>query len=349
MRRRFSGHESRLIQNDIQRERKIRPGASRSLYVVSRARYNPLTGLFPAHKLFHRGRMAQPLHYPQIGVLSTSPAVAIPRPYDPHDPHRLRRCHARACWPRPVSRGSPSPFPSVLMNRSNRNLLWGGFFAAIPLLAACNPATPRDSDTSTPPNPTIERAESLADAINKDDTLGVRQKVGEPNVLTLTDADQRQVLHLAAQRGNRTVINTLIGAGADVNKSGPDNGLTPLMIASHEGHVAAIEALIKGGAQVNLRGPAQQTALGMAVKEKKEEAVAALLAMGANATTLNAEGVSVLCDAVIDEQASIARALVAAGESPTVQCKGKTAQALAGTNTLLVDALATPRTKKTPE
>ena len=55
---------------------------------------------------------------------------------------------------------------------------------------------------------------------------------------------------LAAHKNlHKTVLATLLKAGADVN-SGRDDGCTPLFVAAAHGHEAVLVALLKAGAQM---------------------------------------------------------------------------------------------------
>jgi cytohesin len=58
-------------------------------------------------------------------------------------------------------------------------------------------------------------------------------------------------LHIAAQNGHEAVVQSLIEAGADVNKVN-DNGMTPLYVGAQEGHEAILQALIEAGADISM-------------------------------------------------------------------------------------------------
>jgi ankyrin repeat protein len=71
------------------------------------------------------------------------------------------------------------------------------------------------------------------------------------------------LLHLAAEIGNVTDIETLVAAGAKVNVVG-DIGNTPLHSAALCGRTAAVEKLLSLGADTALRNELGQTPLDVA-------------------------------------------------------------------------------------
>ena len=54
----------------------------------------------------------------------------------------------------------------------------------------------------------------------------------------------------ASTRGRVDVVESLIEAGADINKA-TKNGTTALIVASMEGHAATVKVLLQAGADVN--------------------------------------------------------------------------------------------------
>jgi ankyrin repeat protein len=61
-------------------------------------------------------------------------------------------------------------------------------------------------------------------------------------------------LHLAALAGDPSVIDALVGAGADPNAAEPSWGQTPLMVAAARGRPAAVRALLARGAKHGTAG-----------------------------------------------------------------------------------------------
>jgi ankyrin repeat protein len=89
-------------------------------------------------------------------------------------------------------------------------------------------------------------------------------------------------LSMAATNGSASMIEMLVGAGADVNAS-TSTGATPLMAASTSGSVDAVCALLGHGAFVNARETANgQTALMFAAWEDRADVITALVEHGAD-------------------------------------------------------------------
>jgi Ankyrin repeats (3 copies) len=82
--------------------------------------------------------------------------------------------------------------------------------------------------------------------------------------LTLTSAaaDQSQGLLAAAAKGETTLVETLIEAGAPV-EAADKNGRTPLMLAALHGHLDAVRALLAAGANPDARDKQGFTAFGL--------------------------------------------------------------------------------------
>jgi cytohesin len=89
-------------------------------------------------------------------------------------------------------------------------------------------------------------------------------------------------LLLAAQDNRLDVVTLLIGAGADVNKAGDDDGCTSLHMAAQKGHADAVDLLIAAGANVNATRADGATALSITLRHGHAEVVQKLRAAGAN-------------------------------------------------------------------
>jgi cytohesin len=87
-------------------------------------------------------------------------------------------------------------------------------------------------------------------------------------------------LHDAAHRGMDQVVQTLLGAGADVNRN--IDG-TPLFLAANNGYAQTVDALIEAGADVNATDKGGTTPLLVASSNGHGTIVAALLEAGADA------------------------------------------------------------------
>jgi ankyrin repeat protein len=89
-------------------------------------------------------------------------------------------------------------------------------------------------------------------------------------------------LAMAALYGHPALVGRLLEAGADAKSLGP-NGETMVMYAARNGRPDVITLFVEAGADVNAREPLRgTTALMWAVEQKNAEAVAALLAAGAD-------------------------------------------------------------------
>ena len=77
----------------------------------------------------------------------------------------------------------------------------------------------------------------------------------------LTPRKDDTVLTLAAGYGFCEAVDTLIRAGADMNKFCPETNRTPLMTATAKGYPETLKLLLKEGADVNLSNSDGHTAL----------------------------------------------------------------------------------------
>src|SRR5580692_1300206 len=87
------------------------------------------------------------------------------------------------------------------------------------------------------------------------------------SVLTLSSAlaaDQSGGLLAAAAKGETTLVQTLIQAGASL-EAADKNGRTPLMLAAQHGHVDTVRALLAAGAKLDARDKSGLTAYSLAL------------------------------------------------------------------------------------
>lgn len=104
--------------------------------------------------------------------------------------------------------------------------------------------------------------------------------------------DGRTALHVAArQPGTGTALETLLGAGANVNAR-DSRGVTPLMEAALAGDLRSMSLLVKHGAAINARRKNGHTALMAAVRSRGLEAVWFLVDRGADVNVQAEESVS---------------------------------------------------------
>jgi ankyrin repeat protein len=95
-------------------------------------------------------------------------------------------------------------------------------------------------------------------------------------------------LMMAAYKSNMTAVKALLAKGARVNQV----GWAPMHYAAAGGNAEIVELLLRHRAELDARTPHMQTALMLAAREGKEEAVSSLLAAGANALLKNGEGLT---------------------------------------------------------
>jgi len=110
---------------------------------------------------------------------------------------------------------------------------------------------------------------------------------GGANVNVLDNLNRTPLYH-AAQKGNPDVMRALINGGANIRLA--DNyGLTPLHVAaSISGKARAVEAILEGHREIiNLTTNDNSTALHLAAKNGKVEAIHALIRAGANINMTN--------------------------------------------------------------
>ena len=92
-------------------------------------------------------------------------------------------------------------------------------------------------------------ARALLDAVEANKVSEVVRLLGEgadPNHQWYwDDKDRRPPLHEACVNGNLTIIQLLVNAGADPNRSGGKFNMTPLHYACWSGHNAIVQYLIK--------------------------------------------------------------------------------------------------------
>jgi hypothetical protein len=88
-------------------------------------------------------------------------------------------------------------------------------------------------------------------------------------------------LEAAASNGHAKAVKTLIDGGATLDAQDHKYGGTALMAASAAGHLEVVRLLLVAGAKTNLRAKNGMSALGMAIKQGRDEVARALKEHGA--------------------------------------------------------------------
>jgi uncharacterized protein len=154
----------------------------------------------------------------------------------------------------------------------------------------------------------------LADAAMAADNTAMRSLLNQKVDVNVAQADGTTALHWAARHDDLETANLLIRAGANV-KAANRFGITPLALACTNGNAAIIEALLKGGPNggedansvVSVSG---DTALMLASRTGKTDAIAVLLNHGADVNKTNADGQTPLMWAAAAKNAGAVQLLV---------------------------------------
>jgi uncharacterized protein len=158
-------------------------------------------------------------------------------------------------------------------------------------------------------------------------------------------AADKPTLADAAEQRNRTLVSTLLRAGADVNATQVDGttalhwavynddaeiaalllksgakvnvtnryGVPPLSLACANGNAHLVKLLLDAGANANASRPGGETVLMTAARTGNLEAVKALLARGANVNAQERRNQTALMWAASEGHAAVVRALIEAG------------------------------------
>lgn len=134
---------------------------------------------------------------------------------------------------------------------------------------------------------------------------------------------------MAAKSGRNSVVQILIGAGADVNATGNNAALyksTSLHMAAQNGHVDVVKTLVGKGAHVNARMTIGTSSLFVAAENGKFDVVDFLLKSKAAVNFRNVHGVNAVGAAARGQHIPVIRRLVSSGGRVNVKMKkdGKT-------------------------
>ncbi|MCG8340757.1 MAG: ankyrin repeat domain-containing protein, partial [Cytophagales bacterium] len=170
-----------------------------------------------------------------------------------------------------------------------------------------------------PEDPTINERDKvdgstkLINAIKAGQVDEVKKLLEEGADVNLKDREGKAPLHWALEKGNRAIIDALLGeASIDVNNPDGD-GKTPLHYAAEQGDQVSIEKLLSKGASVDRRDKNDRTALHEAVEKGDKEVVKALLAAGATVNAKDKNGKTALHEAVAKGDTEVVKALLASG------------------------------------
>ena len=126
-------------------------------------------------------------------------------------------------------------------------------------------------------------------AIYRDDAGTVDLLIDRGADVTVKTREGISPLFMASLYGNAVIIESLLDAGADANEAGP-NTETPVMLAARNGNPDAIRTLIDAGADPNIAETVRgTTALMWAIEQRHSEAVAVLIAGGADVAVQTAD------------------------------------------------------------
>jgi cytohesin len=132
------------------------------------------------------------------------------------------------------------------------------------------------------------------------------------------NAGKSSALNLAANAGNRAMVEFLLGRGADINAKAWQ-GKTPLHTAVEEGFQAVTEVLLANKADVNAQDNSGDMPLHLAAQRGQKKIVQMLLAAGAAPNAENKPGRTPLSFAVGSGSLEAVKMLLAAGANPNLK------------------------------
>lgn len=129
------------------------------------------------------------------------------------------------------------------------------------------------------------------------------------------DQNARTPLHIAISKAFRGLVNVLLKAGADPNKTDSDwcNGL---YFATQAGDFIIMKEVCAKIQDPNFSGLTGLSPLHLTVSKGKVEFVEYMLKIGANPNSKDHKGRTPLMQAVIEEKLDIVKALLASGGNP---------------------------------
>jgi len=156
-------------------------------------------------------------------------------------------------------------------------------------------------------------AAELADAVMNHDQATAAALVKQKVDVNAAQADGTTALHWAARWDDVAAAELLVRAGANA-KAVNRFGMRPMALACTNGSAAMVELLLKAGEDANvIVSPDGDTALMMAARTGKVDAVRVLLDHGALVNGTNPRGQSPLMWAVSEKNAAAAKVLIERG------------------------------------
>ena len=164
----------------------------------------------------------------------------------------------------------------------------------------------------------------LVDAVEHRDTAAARALLREQVDVNTPQLDGATALHWAAHWDDLEIAGLLIRAGADVNAANDVvYGVTSLALAAVNGSAAMIEQLLNAGANANTALPTGETVLMTAARSGNVDAVAALLAHGADVSAREPSSEqTALMWAAAEDHSEVVGALLARGADVHAKSKG---------------------------
>ena len=162
------------------------------------------------------------------------------------------------------------------------------------------------------------------------DVRKVKALLAQGTDVNAADAYGMTLLHWAADKGHKDVVELLLAHGANVNAKELEHGISSLQYAAMNGHVGVMEVLLGHGADVSAKDNHGTTALEWAAMRGQKDAVNLLLSRGAD---VNTPGLSALHTAAGNGHKDVVELLLAHGANVNAKDKrGRTPLDLAKAN-----------------
>lgn len=162
----------------------------------------------------------------------------------------------------------------------------------------------------------------VVDAAMRGDRDAVRRMLKDGADVNSAEGDGLTALHWAAMKGDVSLAEMLLYAGANVKATTRLGGYTPMLLAAKAGDPKMISALAKAGADVNATTATGVTAVMLAAASGNADAVSALVATGADVNaTERAQQQTALMFAAAANRADAIAMLVKHGGDPNTTTK----------------------------